>query len=212
MPLTYDSKNANKCWPKGDYDATLANVEDTTSKRTGQPMQKWTIEVYNKEGKKTTLFNYVTAGFPLSVKMLAKALGKETEFKANQFQADDHVGANFRVTLDIEDNAEYGEQNKIKAWLSKAGGASSANKPTGYPTSSLAEVKADGWKKFVALNPNTAKADLEAKFAELVDKTFGKSPSALTIPNWNQLVKSNFELPSAPFGDEKEFSDDQIPF
>lgn len=211
MPITYEAKDASKAWPAGDYDATLVKVEDAISKTSGNEMQKWTIKVYNSQGKETTIFNYVTGAFPLSIKFLAKALGKEDDFKANRFQADDYVGSNFRVTLSVEDNGEYGEQNKIKAWLPKATGSSS--KSNGSNKSTLDDAKRDAWDRFKRKHPNMAKADLESKFTEIIKATFaGKAPSTLNAPQWLQLIKNDFEVPTSPISDEPEFKQDDIPF
>jgi hypothetical protein len=140
MPVSYNQKDASNVWPVAgpdnkplEYQGVLQKVEDTTSKikpdgTGGNPMQVWTVDVYNAEGAKRTIKDYVVIpGATFKIKQLAKALGKEAEFKANKFQADDHIGASFLVTLNIEDDDTFGEQNKLGKYLAPrkvaAGGA-----------------------------------------------------------------------------------------
>lgn len=129
MPIDYNSKDASNAWPKNDYHAVLKSVEDAISKSSGQPMQVWTIEVYSPGGKTKLIKEYVTAAAPFKLKSLAIALGKQADFTRNTFQADDHIGANFTVSLDIEDSDQFGEQNKIKSYKAWAGTKPPTPKP-----------------------------------------------------------------------------------
>lgn len=142
MPVDYNHKDASSVWPVAgpdnkplEYQAVLQKVEDTTSKRKpdgsgGNPMQVWTVDVYNADGAKRTLKDYVVIpGATFKIKQLAKALGKEAEFKANKFQADDHLGASFVVTLIIEEQEGYDEQNKLGKYLAPRKAAAGADLP-----------------------------------------------------------------------------------
>lgn len=118
MPLDYDPKQAASCWPEGDYAAVLELVEDKVSKA-GNDMQVWTIRIYNDAGNERTIKEYVTASSAFKLRQLAGALGKNAEFKAGKFQADDHIGSGFTAGIIIEaGGGEYDDQNKIGKYKS----------------------------------------------------------------------------------------------
>lgn len=120
MPLDYKKDDANKCWPEADYDAELLQVLDKVSKTSGNDMQEWKVKVMNDDGKSMTISDYFCPpGGTFKLKQLAKALGKEQEFNAETFQADDHEGAQFKVHLVIEEgDGGYPDKNKIQKYLS----------------------------------------------------------------------------------------------
>lgn len=120
--FSYDPKDASKVWPVKDeagqfidYDAMLKSVTNGTSKTSGQPMQTLEVEVYNGEGKSQTIKEYVTRNSLFKLKQLAAALGKAEDFKQGQFQADDHIGAGFIVSLSIEEDLSgaFEDKNKV---------------------------------------------------------------------------------------------------
>lgn len=119
MPITYNAQDAATCWPTGEYDATLSNVEDTTSKRKpdgsgGNPMQVWTFDVYHPDGRKQTIKDYVVVpAATFKIKQLADALGQTDQFRAGTFQADDHRGEMVRLDLKVEERVGYPDQNKV---------------------------------------------------------------------------------------------------
>lgn len=134
MPLDYDPKKVNKCWPDGDYDAVLKGVADKISKSSGSDMQEWTIEVYHPDGRKQLISEYVTSASAFKIKQLAQALGLAAAFEAGTFQADDHEGADFMVSLITEKQEGYDDKNRIKKFLS----------PKAKPTAMAAALDAAG--------------------------------------------------------------------
>jgi hypothetical protein len=117
VPIEYDPKDASNCWPEGDYDAVLKTVEDAVSKTSGQPMQVWTIECYNNDGRKQLVTEYVTAAAIFKLKQLAVALDRRADFEARNFQADDVIGSNFRVHLTVESQDGYDDKNRVGKFL-----------------------------------------------------------------------------------------------
>lgn len=112
--MRYNPKDASQAWPAGDYEATIKSVEAKTSK-SGNEMEVVTLTVYHPEGKEQTVWDYiVNPATVFKIKKIAKALGFSAEFEAGTFQVSDCVGANMLLTLDVEEDAEYGDKNKIK--------------------------------------------------------------------------------------------------
>lgn len=122
--MKYNPKDASQALPIGDYDAVILRVDNDDkdgrpliSKKSGEAMQCVTFEIYTVAGAKRQVRQYFTERSLLwFYKKLAVALGQKTEFDAGSFDAADHIGTNIRVTLDIEDDPDYGEQNRIRAF------------------------------------------------------------------------------------------------
>lgn len=134
MPITYNASDAASAWPEEDYQATLQNVEDGTSKSSGNPMQTWTLEVFAPDGRTQTIKEYVVVpAATFKIKQLAAALGKSREFEAGQFQADDYIGQSFVVALKIEKQDGYDDKNRIAKF--KAPERKPGARPAGVPAS-----------------------------------------------------------------------------
>lgn len=137
MALNYNPEDAVRLWPVGVYDATLTKVEATTSKvkpdgSGGNPMEVWTLDVYDENGNKQIISDYVVipAG-TFKIKQLAQALDFEDEFKAGQFQAENHIGAGLAVELAIEKQPGFDDKNRIKKYRAPA---ANPDAPTGAPS------------------------------------------------------------------------------
>lgn len=129
-PLNYNPKDASSCWPAGDYHASLAEVEDKRSKKTGADMQVLTWTVYHDDGRTQSVDDYIVVPTGLwKLRQFAVALALRDEFDAGRFQADDHVGADVIVSLVIEANPGYDDKNKIKSLKSAAEPAPKASTP-----------------------------------------------------------------------------------
>jgi hypothetical protein len=124
--VEYNPEDAQTCWPeKGsdgkpiDYQAVLKVVEDKTSKvkddgSGGNPMQVWTFEVYNSDGRKQLIKDYVTVpACTFKIKNLARAFNEEAKFKARAFRARKHLNDSLVVNLVIDEQVGFDDQNKI---------------------------------------------------------------------------------------------------
>lgn len=122
--MRYDPKAATLCLQEGDYDASISNVEPKTS-QTGNTMEVVTFEVYVDGKPPIKIKEYFVEGQDFAAwkyKKLAQALGKEAEFKAQQFQAADCIGETLTVTLATKED-DFGEKNVIKGYSPKRVGA-----------------------------------------------------------------------------------------
>lgn len=126
--MKYKAKDAAQTVPAGVYDASIKAYTETKKDgsqmqtKSGDPMCMVTFEVY--VGERTRFVSdYFSAGTMLwKYKNLAKAIGKEDEFKAETFSAENYIGENLQVELTVEDNGEFGEQNRIKKFMPKRAG------------------------------------------------------------------------------------------
>jgi hypothetical protein len=126
--MKYDPKKTANTVPPGRYEAVIFSVEEKERKAGGM-MEVITYQVF-ANGKTLVVRDNLVEGATYAnakYKRLARALGREAEFKEGTFQAADHRGSNICLELAIEDSDEFGEQNTIKAyWPSAAASNSSA--------------------------------------------------------------------------------------
>jgi hypothetical protein len=132
--VKYNPSDASNVIPAGIYDASIRAVltekDDGTPLRTkaGDDMQKVVWTVYTDRGDRT--FSEYHAGGKMlwRYKKLAQAFGAEDAFKAGTFDAHSFVGENVQLELEVEENGQYGEQNRVAAYFPKRDAA-----PTGAP-------------------------------------------------------------------------------
>lgn len=118
MGFNYDPEDASSAWPEGEYDASLEAVTDGVSKSSGDQMQTWALRVYHSDGRDMMVKDYIVRATVFKIASLAKAIGKESEFKAKRFQAGDNIGASVRVKLKIDEGKDgYPDKNKIVSYL-----------------------------------------------------------------------------------------------
>ena len=120
MAFNYDPKEAVQCWPEGDYQATIERGEERQSKA-GNDMLVVTFKAYR--GSETMLLNdyIVRPATIFKLKKIALALGRGDDFEAGKFNIDDYMGHNLTLTLGIEQQDGYDDQNKIKKYGAKSG-------------------------------------------------------------------------------------------
>lgn len=135
---------AGKCWPEGEYDATISDVVEMESK-SGKPMDKVTFEMYRGgESKLHTEYFVLEGAATWRYKVLAAALGQKEAFNDGTFAAKTYTGRRVRVELTIEESDQYGDQNRIGKILkpTEAGGESRPAKAAA-PATGAAEGKVD---------------------------------------------------------------------
>ncbi len=82
-----------------------------------------TFKVYTPTGNTFQLRDYIVMESLWKLKRLAQAVGSEAAFERGEFFASDYTGRNLTLELKVEQSAEFGDQNKIKAYKpAKLGG------------------------------------------------------------------------------------------
>lgn len=115
MPIDYNASDASTCWPDGDYEASLEKVEDSTSKKTGNPMQVWTFRAFDANGRSQLVTEYVVVpATTFKIKQLADALGCRAQFDAGTFQADDHIDEKVVLNLIVESQEGFDDKNRVQ--------------------------------------------------------------------------------------------------
>lgn len=109
----YDPADAvGKCWPHGEYEATIHEVVEMESK-SRKPMDKVTFEVYRgAESKLHTEYFVLSGAATWRYKVLASALGQKDAFEAGTFSARTYTGRRVKLELTIEESDQYGDQNR----------------------------------------------------------------------------------------------------
>lgn len=129
--MKYNKSDAIGCFPAGVYDATVEAAIETTSKKTGADMLVITFKVYSPNGREQALKDYVVNPTGLwRLKKLAKALGRMEEFDSGVFREEHYVGGNLKLELEVEEDDQYGDKNRIKAWLPSTTAAAPASATT----------------------------------------------------------------------------------
>ena len=115
----YNPKDAVQCLVEGDYPATITGAEEKTSK-TDKPMLVITFKVYSNQSayaqREVELKEYIVPEMAWKLKRIARAIGAEAAFLKGEFFAADYVGRNLTLTLIVEETADYGDQNRVKAY------------------------------------------------------------------------------------------------
>jgi len=122
MALNYNPKDAVLVVPEGDYTATLKAVEEGVSKA-GNDMYVLTWIVHAPKGP-VTLKDYVPIpDMVWKLRKIARALGRVEDFDAGRFDPARHEGKNLVVSLSIQEDEKYGDQNRIGNYKAREGAA-----------------------------------------------------------------------------------------
>lgn len=184
--IDYNPKDAVQVWPEGEYEATLAKVEDTTSKRKpdgsgGNPMQVWTFEVYHSDGRQQLISDYVVVpAATFKIKQLAIALDKRADFDAGTFQAEDYIGVSVVLALAVAQQEGFDDKNKV-----------GKIKPAGKP------------EPAAAVTGNGAKPPAPQQRPQQPSRPPARQPTGGKPPR---------QEAEQPFGEEQTFQEADIPF
>src|SRR3954449_4738454 len=101
-PKTEQEVAAARLWSAGNYDFEILEAEETES-RSGNDMIKMRVAVYNAEGKRRTVFDYLldTEAMGYKVRYCAAATGNLDSYERGELQADDLVGRTGTCKLTI---------------------------------------------------------------------------------------------------------------
>ena len=103
-------------FPAGEYDYEVAEAEDTTSKA-GNEMIHITLNVFNAEGHKRVVHDYLLDSAAWKIKQFAASAGLLERYNSGEIEAYEMSGKTGRLKLKIESSHEYGDQNKVAFYL-----------------------------------------------------------------------------------------------
>jgi hypothetical protein len=148
MAFKYNHKDAQKCFPEGDYEAIIKDATEGVSKSTGDPMLTVAFTIFNGADE-MILSDYIVAKTTFKLKKIARAVGQLEAFEADTFDVSAFVGHGLVLGLTVETSEKYGDQNRIKDYKVLDRGASGKPvtvTPTDTPSSlrgGAPEIKAD---------------------------------------------------------------------
>jgi uncharacterized protein DUF669 len=103
-------------FPAGEYDFTVEAAEEQTS-RNNNEMVKLTLHVYNTEGHKRVVFDYMLDSAAWKIKQFAASAGLLERYDSGEIEAYEMVGKTGRLKLKIESSEQYGDQNKVAFYI-----------------------------------------------------------------------------------------------
>ena len=103
-------------FPAGEYDYTVDEAVEQKS-RNGNAMTKLTLGVFNKEGQKRVVFEYLVDTASWKIRQFAASAGLLDRYDTGSIEGYEMVGRTGRLKLRVERSAEYGDQNKVAMFL-----------------------------------------------------------------------------------------------
>ena len=146
-PKSREEIAREKLLKTGIYDFEVMWAEETTSKKSGNPMVKIKIRVFH-DGGEAHIYDYIVSTQVEKLCAFCDAVGLSKEYDAGDVKSDDMEGRSGRVKIGIEDEKpkEDGEgnwpaKNKVKDYLPKAEGEGGrkVEKPEPTPAENAAE-------------------------------------------------------------------------
>lgn len=213
----------------GECDFTITQATDEVSQNTNE-MIHLVLRVENDKGQRNTLHDYLLEATGGKLRHFCEAVGLMDEYESGELTADHCANQTGRVRVAIEKGkGDYQDKNIVKDYLSRNGHAqkTATTRPASPPPSQGASIEGLAkkswlavWNRFVGEFP--AEAPRRGEYWEKCFKGFfpGKLASALTAVEWAKFNKEvskwdpmkGWPAKETPFGDEKQFSEDDIPF
>jgi len=121
-------------WPIGVYDFEVSGAVDEISSK-GNEMITLTLFVYNRDGERKTIKDYLLESIAYKLRHAAASCGLTAQYDRGELQATDFNGRSGRLRLGIEKDTSgggYPDKNKVQDYEKAAPVASrpaSARKP-----------------------------------------------------------------------------------
>lgn len=104
-------------WPNGVYDFEVFEAEDKTSKN-GNDMLVLTLHIFNPDGHRRTVYDYLLENIPHKLKHAAEACGLHRQYTSGSLDKDDFYGKTGRLKLGIQPERDgYPAKNVVRDYL-----------------------------------------------------------------------------------------------
>jgi hypothetical protein len=105
-------------WAPGIVDFEIRAAEETISKN-GNDMIKLTVDVYNSEGKKQTIFDYLLESMAYKLRHCADACGLTAQYESGSLDAIEFEGKSGKCKINIQKDksGQYPDKNGIADYL-----------------------------------------------------------------------------------------------
>lgn len=115
-PNAPEEKRTWEPFPPGEYDYTIDDAKERTSSA-GNEMIELTLHIFNAEGHKRIVSDYIVNSAVWKIKQCAASCGLMDEFSTGELEAYYFVGKSGRVKIKIETSDQYGDKNKVAAYV-----------------------------------------------------------------------------------------------
>lgn len=123
-------------FPAGEYDYEVDAAEETQSKA-GNAMIKLTLNVFNQDGAKRVVFDYLLETAAWKIKQFAASCGLLTKYETGLIEAYEMVGKTGRLKLRVESSEQYGDQNKVAFYLAAPSGTGYTGRSAPQPAAKV---------------------------------------------------------------------------
>lgn len=134
-PKSEQEVAAGGLWTAGTYDFEILEADEQES-RAGNDMIKLKVAIYNAEGRRRTVFDYLMDTESMSYKLrhCAAAAGLLADYEQGELHAEELVGRTGACKVSIRKaTEEYPAQNQISDYIVPKEGAAPAEKPQRQP-------------------------------------------------------------------------------
>lgn len=110
--------------PAADYDFLVKNAEDTVSQKTGKPMIKLTLAIWDNHNKERTVYDYLMPSMMYKVKHFADSIGIEDLYAAGGYEANDCINKSGRckIVVDMKEDSQFPPSNVVKDYIKRSEG------------------------------------------------------------------------------------------
>lgn len=107
-------------WKPGTYDFEVKDATDEVSRATGNEMIKLTLHVFNADGDKRTVFDYLVNSekSQFKIRHFAEAVGLTHHYEKGELDCYDIVSKTGRLTLAVKPaKGEYPAGNSVRDYI-----------------------------------------------------------------------------------------------
>lgn len=118
-PKTDAELQAANLLPEGKYPFEISGAVDAVSKSSGLPMIKLTVRAFDERNGIHLMSDYLPSSekAAFKIKNVCKACGLLEQYEAGDVEPDMFIGKTGYLNIIVEDNPQYGPQNKIKDYI-----------------------------------------------------------------------------------------------
>jgi len=105
-------------WRAGTYDFEIHDASEEISKA-GNEQIKLTVWVFDDQGDRKTCFDYLgaTEKVQWKTRQFCQSVGLITQYESGELDVNDIVERTGKLKLGVQKSTEYGDQNKVLAYL-----------------------------------------------------------------------------------------------
>lgn len=145
QPMDEKEISEANLWPVGEYDFQIFDASDEVSKA-GNEMIKLTVDLFNEQGDRRRVFDYLIASSNGMFKVLsfADAVGLRTEYDRGDLQTIDIAQRTGRCKVGIQKDksGQYPDKNGIMNYIKADAGVVRANQTKSAPAAQRAKAPA----------------------------------------------------------------------